>query len=88
MWIKRLLYSYQAYHVETLKELKLLLAAADQGVDVLTGSLAALRNDVCFFCGKSGHFHRNCPHKNFDEPRPHYALPDGGRGLDGGPRRS
>ena len=67
VWIKRVLYSHQAYHVETREELKLLLAVADPGVDVLTGSLAVLRNDVCYFqCGKSGHFTSDCPNKNFD----------------------
>jgi hypothetical protein len=56
MWIKLLLYQHQAYHVETSEELKLLLVVEDPGVDVLTGSLADLRNDV-------GHFNRNCPHE-------------------------
>jgi hypothetical protein len=46
VWIKRTLYSHQAYHVKTREDLKLLLATADPGVDVITCSLAALRNDV------------------------------------------
>jgi hypothetical protein len=56
------------------------------GGNVLTGSLAALRNDACYYCGKSGLFARNCPNKNFDEQLPHYARPGGGRVLDGGPQ--
>ena len=45
----------------TRESLKLMLAAADPGVDGIKGSLAALRSDVCFHCGQRGHFARNSP---------------------------